>query len=205
MNGNWAVSWPGEYQGAGSKFHYVRQNGKSLESIEARGPLTEPIDLLVLSQQPNPGIKYEYMLPMNDVPIPPIPAANANNNPGPPATYRHHRQQSAATLRPSAFIPSNQYPTEPRASLYLSKQQSNSISSFPKEGNLAQYAGESAYSTKPQLQFLAEHPHLHGHHGRRPHHTPRVEKSNLEKRFVWKVTGYTNCSEPCGGGMTLKF
>ncbi len=47
LNGNWAISWPGEYEGAGARFQYTRQDTRSLESIEASGPLNEPVDLLV--------------------------------------------------------------------------------------------------------------------------------------------------------------
>jgi len=47
LNGNWAISWPGEYEGAGAKFLYKRQDVMTMESIESAGPLQEPVDLLV--------------------------------------------------------------------------------------------------------------------------------------------------------------
>jgi len=217
LNGNWAISWPGEYEGAGSKFHYIRQDSKSLESIDAVGPLTEPIDLLVLSQQPNPGIKYEYMLPINDAAVPAVPANPNNKNPPRPAAAQpyQYRPPAGDTLRPSAFVPltttnsNNRKTEEPRTSLLLANppntnSPSNSISSIPKQGGQLNYASESAYSTKPQVQIQSEHPHLHGHHGRRSghgqHHSKPNQPHTSEKRFFWKVMGHTNCSEPCGGG-----
>lgn len=47
LNGDWRLSWPGVYDGAGSKFYYSRQDPKLLESIASTGPLKEPLDLMV--------------------------------------------------------------------------------------------------------------------------------------------------------------
>ncbi|XP_046649174.1 thrombospondin type-1 domain-containing protein 4-like isoform X2 [Daphnia pulicaria] len=81
FNGNWAINWSGEYQAAGTTFAYRRQDTTTPELITTQGPLTEPIDIMVIYQQINPGIKYEYMLPLgvansNIVPRP-------SNNPSP--------------------------------------------------------------------------------------------------------------------------
>ncbi|EFX88574.1 hypothetical protein DAPPUDRAFT_191054 [Daphnia pulex] len=81
FNGNWAINWSGEYQAAGTTFAYRRQDTITPELITTQGPLTEPIDIMVIYQQINPGIKYEYMLPLgvansNIVPRP-------SNNPSP--------------------------------------------------------------------------------------------------------------------------
>ncbi|KDR20349.1 hypothetical protein L798_05516, partial [Zootermopsis nevadensis] len=64
INGNWAINWSGVYEAVGTRFTYRRQDANNGEIIEAPGPLMEPVDLMVIYQQPNPGIKYEYMLPM---------------------------------------------------------------------------------------------------------------------------------------------
>ncbi|XP_075216571.1 thrombospondin type 1 domain containing lonely heart isoform X2 [Lycorma delicatula] len=61
LNGNWAINWSGEYDAAGTKFIYRRD---SSESITASGPLLEPVDLMLIYQQPNSGIKYQYQLPI---------------------------------------------------------------------------------------------------------------------------------------------
>ncbi|RZF38996.1 hypothetical protein LSTR_LSTR003739 [Laodelphax striatellus] len=62
LNGNWAINWSGDYEAVGTKFAYRRDAG---ESIAAPGPLEEPIDLMLIYQQPNSGIKYQYQLPMS--------------------------------------------------------------------------------------------------------------------------------------------
>ncbi|CRK93983.1 CLUMA_CG007508, isoform A [Clunio marinus] len=75
INGNYTVSHSGSYDAAGSTIDYHRFDGSVKDShhpkrsdgvtewITSSGPLFEPIHLMVLSQQVNPGIKYEYLLP----------------------------------------------------------------------------------------------------------------------------------------------
>lgn len=48
FNGNWAINWSGEYQAAGTTFNYRRQDVSTPELISTQGPLTEPIDIMVL-------------------------------------------------------------------------------------------------------------------------------------------------------------
>ncbi|XP_043910764.1 ADAMTS-like protein 5 [Protopterus annectens] len=62
INGNWAIDWPGEYEAAGTMIHY-RRSADSHETLEVTGPTLQDLYLMVLLQEPNPGIKYEYWLP----------------------------------------------------------------------------------------------------------------------------------------------
>ncbi|XP_053694412.1 thrombospondin type-1 domain-containing protein 4 [Sabethes cyaneus] len=81
INGDYTISLSGFYQGAGTIFEYRRVDGLNngstssfrkiegvTEWITAPGPLSEPVELYLLSQQPNPGIKYEYLMPINTNP-----------------------------------------------------------------------------------------------------------------------------------------
>lgn len=49
LNGNWTNSWPGDYEGAGTVFTYRKENGNFGEVIFAPGPLTESVELIVIS------------------------------------------------------------------------------------------------------------------------------------------------------------
>jgi len=49
LNGNWTNSWPGDYEGAGTVFTYRKENGNLGESIFATGPLSESVDLIVIT------------------------------------------------------------------------------------------------------------------------------------------------------------
>lgn len=64
LNGDWAINWSGDYEGAGSKFTYRRGSNSIGQRLTSPGPLMEPLDLMVVFQQTNPGIKYEYQLSM---------------------------------------------------------------------------------------------------------------------------------------------
>ena len=71
INGNYTASSNGKYELGGAEFEYNRIDDKSgdnwkipkrtdgvKEWITSAGPLFEPVHLLILSQQSNPGIKY---------------------------------------------------------------------------------------------------------------------------------------------------
>ncbi|XP_055643965.1 A disintegrin and metalloproteinase with thrombospondin motifs 7 [Toxorhynchites rutilus septentrionalis] len=77
INGDYTISLSGIYHGAGTIFEYRRIDGLNngstssfrkiegvTEWITAPGPTTEAVQLYLLSQQPNPGIKYEYLMPV---------------------------------------------------------------------------------------------------------------------------------------------
>lgn len=121
LNGNWTNSWPGDYEGAGTVFTYRKENGNLGESIFATGPLSESVDLIVITtyyiksfiirmfillliilflhhrankpsglqlvfRYTNPGIKYEYKLPLD---------APAQDESIAPPLIRHHSHMSA--------------------------------------------------------------------------------------------------------------
>ncbi|XP_032216710.1 ADAMTS-like protein 4 isoform X3 [Mustela erminea] len=64
INGNWAVDPPGSYTASGTVFLYnrpSREEGKG-ESLSAKGPTTQPVDVYVIFQEENPGIFYQYII-----------------------------------------------------------------------------------------------------------------------------------------------
>ncbi|XP_070496473.1 thrombospondin type-1 domain-containing protein 4 isoform X2 [Chironomus tepperi] len=77
INGNYTSSPVGTYNIGGAEFEYFRLDEKNkligsnlrndgvTEWITSNGPLFEPVHLLILSQQNNLGVKYEYLLPIN--------------------------------------------------------------------------------------------------------------------------------------------
>lgn len=65
LNGDWAINWSGDYEGAGTRFTYRRGSNTVGQHLSAPGPLMEPLDLMLVFQQANPGIKYEYQLSMD--------------------------------------------------------------------------------------------------------------------------------------------
>ncbi|KAK3086103.1 hypothetical protein FSP39_013590 [Pinctada imbricata] len=64
LNGQHRVGWPGEYMLGGARFIYKRPYNRP-ETLEGKGPLQEDLVLEVLVQDRNPGIQYEYALPIS--------------------------------------------------------------------------------------------------------------------------------------------
>ncbi|XP_022245549.1 A disintegrin and metalloproteinase with thrombospondin motifs 7-like [Limulus polyphemus] len=61
LNGDWFVQWSGEYDVAGTTFTYTRIEEK--ESLVATGPLKKNVEILLLFQDENLGVSYEYTVP----------------------------------------------------------------------------------------------------------------------------------------------
>ncbi|KAM6910648.1 ADAMTS-like protein 4 isoform 2-T2 [Xenentodon cancila] len=68
VNGRWAVDPPGEYQAGGTTFTYTRPRAQSEEekgeSLRAPGPTTTQLQLYIIFHKDNPGIDYEFYLPV---------------------------------------------------------------------------------------------------------------------------------------------
>lgn len=65
LNGNWRIDFPREIPIASTTFHYERKPHTFFapETIRALGPISEAIYVVVLYQESNPGITFEYSVP----------------------------------------------------------------------------------------------------------------------------------------------
>lgn len=65
LNGNWRIDFPREMKFAGATFHYERRPHAFVapETIRCLGPITEALYVVLLYQETNPGIEYEYSFP----------------------------------------------------------------------------------------------------------------------------------------------
>ncbi|NXA44389.1 PPN protein, partial [Nothocercus julius] len=66
LNGHWTIDLSRALHVASTVLHYERGSGGDLapELLHARGPTTEPLVIELISQEPNPGVQYEYYLPV---------------------------------------------------------------------------------------------------------------------------------------------
>ncbi|NXW87392.1 PPN protein, partial [Alopecoenas beccarii] len=66
LNGHWAIDFSRALHVASTVMHYDRgsQGDLAPELLHARGPTTEPLIIELISQEPNPGVQYEYYLPV---------------------------------------------------------------------------------------------------------------------------------------------
>ncbi|NWS76488.1 PPN protein, partial [Crotophaga sulcirostris] len=66
LNGHWTIDFSRALHIASTVMHYDRGSEQDLapELLRARGPTTEPLVIELISQEPNPGVQYEYYLPV---------------------------------------------------------------------------------------------------------------------------------------------
>ncbi|KFQ57036.1 Papilin, partial [Nestor notabilis] len=66
LNGHWTIDFSRALQVASTIMHYDRGSEGDLapELLHAQGPTTEPLIIELISQEPNPGVQYEYYLPV---------------------------------------------------------------------------------------------------------------------------------------------
>ncbi|NXK52597.1 PPN protein, partial [Chauna torquata] len=66
LNGHWTIDFSRALHIASTVMHYDRGSEGDLapELLHARGPTTEPLVIELISQEPNPGVQYEYYLPV---------------------------------------------------------------------------------------------------------------------------------------------
>ncbi|KAK2706695.1 hypothetical protein QYM36_014662 [Artemia franciscana] len=67
LNGNWRIDYPRDMKFCGTTFKYERKSQSFFapEVISAVGPTDEALYLVLLYQEANPGIEYEYSIPSN--------------------------------------------------------------------------------------------------------------------------------------------
>ncbi|XP_069370143.1 A disintegrin and metalloproteinase with thrombospondin motifs 6 isoform X2 [Paralichthys olivaceus] len=63
INGAWTIDWPRKFDIAGTAFHYKRPSDEP-ESLEALGATTENLVVMVLLQEQNMGIRYNFNVPI---------------------------------------------------------------------------------------------------------------------------------------------
>ncbi|XP_072451946.1 A disintegrin and metalloproteinase with thrombospondin motifs 18 isoform X1 [Chiloscyllium punctatum] len=63
LTGDWTVDWPGQFRFGGAVFHYQR-SFNTPESLYSAGPTNETLAFEILLQGKNPGIAWEYTLPI---------------------------------------------------------------------------------------------------------------------------------------------
>ncbi|XP_030365021.1 ADAMTS-like protein 5 isoform X2 [Strigops habroptila] len=105
LNGDWSIAWPGQYEVAGTHLQYTR-TPDGTESLEAPGPTNEDLQVMVLLQEPNPGIEYEFWLPRGH----PQPG-HGNSSP-----LRHPQPRGAGTPPPQEPLGAPALPPQPQNS-----------------------------------------------------------------------------------------
>ncbi|XP_077989555.1 thrombospondin type-1 domain-containing protein 4-like isoform X2 [Glandiceps talaboti] len=84
INSDWSIDSPGDYQVASTVFEYKRPlepASTSGEQLLADGPLSEAVDIMLIYQQQNPGVHYEYIMMTDEKNEPPQQPNTGNGEP----------------------------------------------------------------------------------------------------------------------------
>ncbi|XP_076143582.1 thrombospondin type-1 domain-containing protein 4 [Alosa pseudoharengus] len=207
INGNWAIDRPGRYEGVGTMFTYRRPNEISStagESFVAEGPTNEILDVFMIYQQPNPGIHYEFILPLDNSRGPQLPTdggagGNAVNGQGVTDRYDGYsgsNQGSQGGYPP--LVPDNQLPQPqpPRWQREYNWKLTGTTDCSATCGKGSRYS-----------VFNCVHRVTHAHVSetlcdRATKPSPQEEPCNTEPcPAFWDIGEWSECSRTCGLGM----
>ncbi|CAL4122807.1 unnamed protein product, partial [Meganyctiphanes norvegica] len=177
INGNWGVNVSGDYPAAGTVFNYQRPQHFQGDRVTAQGPLHDPVDIMLFYQSNNPGIKYEYRLPMT--------GSRSSSN-----VWGGNRQRAPVQPR-RPDNPLNPYvPGGPAARAPPSGPVNDArfTNEYGFDQDIRNKEKEEEEKKKKELRGKKERKKVKDGKKRR-------------KRYEWKKMGFNPCTEPCGGGV----
>ncbi|KAM3614946.1 uncharacterized protein V6R79_021216 [Siganus canaliculatus] len=201
VNGRWAVDPPGEYQAGGTSFTYTRPRAQAEgeeekgETLRAPGPTTTLLQLYIIFHKANPGIDYEFYIPVEKKEVErqrltererETPRETA------PRERQRERDPGRAPLRsPLTVSVEESPPVHPPVSIpSLPSSSSSSSSSSPV------FAPPSSDHWTPERSRPR---------GSAPNRNARIPPRtdlppDTQPPFVWRRGGLTECSASCGKG-----
>ncbi|XP_029959231.1 thrombospondin type-1 domain-containing protein 4-like [Salarias fasciatus] len=191
VNGRWAVDPPGEYPAGGTTFTYARPRAQVEgeeergESLKAPGPTTAQLQLYIIFHKENPGIDYEFYIPVEkEAEKERVPELEREALRETPRERLREREPARAPLRsPLTVSIENPPPAPPPVS----------IPSFP---------STSVFSPPSSDRWTPERLRPRGSApNRNARIPPRTDLPlDTDPPFVWRRGGLTECSASCGKG-----
>ncbi|XP_057586709.1 papilin isoform X2 [Hippopotamus amphibius kiboko] len=210
LNGHWTIAGARALPVASTILHYERgaEGDRAPERLHARGPTSEPLVIELISQEPNPGVRFEYHLPLS-VPRPgfswghgswgdcsvecgggqqtrPV-FCTADNEVYPEHLCQH--QPRPADRRPCSPQPCPHTklwktgPWTPCSASCGGGSQSRTVYCVASDGAGVQEAAEDA-----ECAALPEKP-------------PTTQACNLQRCAAWSAEPWGECSVSCGAGV----
>lgn len=191
VNGRWAVDPPGQYKAGGTTFTYTRPRAPAEgeeekgESLRAPGPTTTQLQLYIIFHKQNPGIDYEFYVPVEkkDGEKERLPESETPREPAPRERPREREPVRAPLHGP----------------LTVSVEDPPLVSdpSFPS------FSSSSAAFHQPSFDRWP--PDRTRPRGSAPNRNARIPPRtdlppDTKLPFVWTRGGLTECSATCGRG-----
>ncbi|XP_030605999.1 thrombospondin type-1 domain-containing protein 4 [Archocentrus centrarchus] len=196
VNGRWAVDPPGEYPAGGTTFTYTRPRAQAEgeeakgESLWAPGPTSTQLQLYIIFHKENPGIDYEYYIPVEKKEGEPekLMERERETPREAPRERPREREPARAPLRsPLTVSVEDPVPAPPP----------NSVHSYPSSSS-----SSSVFSLPSLNQWTPERSRPRGSAPNRNARIPPRTDLPLDTQppFVWRRGGLSECSASCGKG-----
>ncbi|XP_037310225.2 ADAMTS-like protein 4 [Pungitius pungitius] len=193
VNGRWAVDPPGEYQAGGTTFTYTRPRARAQgeeeqgESLGAPGPTTTQLQLYIIFHKENPGIDYEFYVPVEKREVERERMAEREKEA--PRERPREREPGRAPLRSPLIVSIEDSPPPPPPPI--------SVPSFPSSSS-----STSVFSPPSSDRLTPERSRPRGSApNRNARIPPRTDlPPDTQSPFVWRRGGLTECSASCGKG-----
>ncbi|XP_041844598.1 thrombospondin type-1 domain-containing protein 4 [Melanotaenia boesemani] len=193
VNGRWAVDPPGEYQAGGTTFTYTRPRAQSEgeeekgESLRARGPTTTQLQLYIIFHKANPGIDYEFYIPVEKKEGERETLMEREVPREAPRERLREREPARAPFRgPLTVSVEDPPPAAPPVS----------VPSFPSSSSSSVFSPPSTDRWTPERTRPR---------GSAPNRNARIPPRtdlppDTQSPFVWRRGGLRECSASCGKG-----
>ncbi|XP_036931557.1 thrombospondin type-1 domain-containing protein 4 [Acanthopagrus latus] len=197
VNGRWAVDPPGDYQAGGTTFTYTRPRAQAEgeeergESLRAPGPTTTQLQLYIIFHKENPGIDYEFYVPVEkkEAERERLTEREWETPREAPRERQREREPVRAPLRSPLTVSVEDPPPAPPPI---------SLPSFPSSSS-----SSSSVFSPPSLDRWT--PERSRPRGAAPNRNARIPPRtdlplDTQPPFVWRRGGLTECSASCGKG-----
>ncbi|KAK5599878.1 hypothetical protein CRENBAI_014477 [Crenichthys baileyi] len=193
VNGRWAVDPPGHYQAGGTTFTYTRPRAQAEgeeekgESLRAQGPTTTQLQLYIIFHKENPGIDYEFYIPVEDKDGEKERLVESERPRESPRERQRQREPARAPLRSPLTVSVEDPPSVSDPSLPSFSSSSTSSAASP----LPSFDRWPLDRTRPRVSAPNRNARI----------PPRTDlPPDTQLPFVWRRGGLTQCSVTCGRG-----
>lgn len=199
VNGRWAVDPPGEYKAGGTTFTYIRPKALAEgeeergETLTAPGPTTTQLQLYIIFHQKNPGIDYEYYVPVEKKESEREGLVERVREPPRERPRERPREQEPAARAPL------------RGPLTVSVEEP---ANAPPVSNPSSPSSSSVFSAQSAERWTPERAQAAGR-GAAPNRNVRIPPRtdlplDTQSPFVWRRGALTECTASCGKGFQYR-
>ncbi|XP_070543141.1 thrombospondin type-1 domain-containing protein 4-like isoform X2 [Ptychodera flava] len=150
INSDWSIDIPGKYLVAGTMFEYRRPltpTSSVGELLLADGPTNEEVDIMLIYQQQNPGVHYEYIMPLEGRGTRPSSAPQSSNSRNVQADDDNTNSQRGYPSRGSGTNTNSNQPRLPSNSAGTSSGSNYNVGSYGRT-----YSNGRSYGSAGTLQ-----------------------------------------------------